>query len=205
MIQYRFFFLNSAFNWEHLQEHFSIFWWKSHDRNIYFSSRGYRKHHTGATEGNIHTVNSTGWATGATICKPSKHIMSSYEWQQQKKMAVCNYAATYAISVVWKDCLLRAACRTGSQMIWRKNRLHVYEFKKGNHSISAAFNKGVTRLQNTRVNKNMVNYNFYQNYTNCLGLQIQLHNQNSSIFSSLKLFLLEKESLGIKSFRIKDF
>lgn len=102
-----------------------------------------------------------------------------------------------------KDCLLRAACRTGSQMIWRRNRLHVYEFKKGNHSISAAFNKGVTRLQNTRA-KNMVNYNFYQNQTNCLGLQIQLHNQNSSIFSSLKLFLLVKESLRIKSFRIKD-
>lgn len=29
------------------------------------------------------------------------------------------------------------------------DRLHVYELKKGNHSVSAALNKGVTRFQNT--------------------------------------------------------
>lgn len=47
--------------------------------------QGLQGTYTGATEGNIHTVNSTGWATGATICKPSKHIMSSCEWQGQQK------------------------------------------------------------------------------------------------------------------------
>lgn len=150
--------------------------WEEH----LFFIKGYGKHHTGATEGNIHTVNSTGWATGATICKPSKHIMSSYEWQQQKKMAVCNYAATYAILVVWKRLsLLRAACLAHRYDVRSSPSVRV---KKGNRSVSAALNKGVIRLHNTRA-KNVINHNIYQNQTNGLGLpQIELHNHNSSTY-----------------------
>lgn len=39
------------------------------------------------------------------------------------------------------------------------DRLHVYELKNGNHSVSAALNVGVIRLQNTN---NMINNNIYR-------------------------------------------
>lgn len=128
--------------------------WQEH----LFFIKGYRKHHTGATEGNIHTVNSTGWATGATICKPSKH-MSSYEWQQQKNGSlqlcsnICDFSGMKRTHFT-KSCLLHWLT---DDMTY--DRLHVYELKNGNHSVSAALNIGVIRLQNTN---NMINNNIYR-------------------------------------------
>lgn len=104
--------------------------WQEH----LFFIKGHRRHRTGATGGDIHTVNSTGWATGATICKPSKHIMSSYEWQQweKRKMPIfSNEAATYAVWVVRKGLFTKSCLSTGSQVIWPKSISVLNEFKKG--------------------------------------------------------------------------
>lgn len=159
--------------------------WQEH----LFFIKGYRKHHTGATEGNIHTVNSTGWATGATICKPSKHIMSSYEFQQLEKRKMPIFPTRWQhMPFEWceNDCLIRAACCTGSQMIWPKIISVLNDLKKVDHSVNTAMNKRVSRLQNTRTKNKLDNNDNSQNQTDHLGLQqIELHNHNWSIFLSL--------------------
>lgn len=48
-----------------------------------------------------------------------------------KKMAVCNYAATYAISVVWKRLSLLSCLSHWLTDDMTFDRLHVYELEKG--------------------------------------------------------------------------
>lgn len=89
--------------------------------------KGYRKHHTRATEVNIHTVNSRGVGNRSSpIVNHWNTLLAVMKWRDERCGKRCSWrffkcVALCADSTVWKKIyrviFLRAACSTGSQMI----------------------------------------------------------------------------------------
>lgn len=112
--------------------------------------KGYRKHHTRATEVNIHTVNSRGVGNRSSpIVNHWNTLVAVMKWQWWRKkwrrcfVAIFQTRICRLDSYVWKKqtnyrvIFLRAACSTGSRMICLRT-LHGFKSQKNqrrSHSI----------------------------------------------------------------------